>query len=130
DGTIPNSESNLYDSSILINESTQLKALAIRDGLRSNVTTFDYHLIDAPETPTFSIEEEVHHQSFKVEIIGSQAGEIYYTTDGSEPTIDSQRYKEPLNLNVSTNLRAIVVEDGLTSEVGEKHYKIIPRRVN
>ena len=39
-------------------------------------------------------------------------GEIYYTTDGSLPTANSERYEGPLVLFKTTVLRAIAIEDG------------------
>lgn len=42
----------------------------------------------------------------------SSEGEIYYTTDGSAPTIHSQKYTAPITLNTTTIVRAFSVEDG------------------
>lgn len=42
----------------------------------------------------------------------SAAGDIYYTTDGSVPTVSSTPYREPIPVDKTTILRAIAVEDG------------------
>ena len=39
-------------------------------------------------------------------------GEIYYTTDGSEPTKNSNLYRRPIVLNKSVTIKAICYEDG------------------
>lgn len=130
DGSEPTEESDTYNNSINIDQSTILKAVAFKDGKQSNVSTFDYQLSKKPDKPTFSIEEEAHSEAIAVEIIGSQAGDIYYTTNGEEPTSESTKYKEPIKINTSTQIRAIVVEDGISSEIGEKNYKIVPRGVD
>jgi hypothetical protein len=43
---------------------------------------------------------------------GEQDSEIYYTLDGSEPTIASTPYTGPITINVSTRLRAVAVAPG------------------
>lgn len=69
------------------------------------------------EKPTFS----------KVGIIGGATisisapkGEIYYTTDGSEPTINSTHYDKPFTTKKNFTVKAIAVADGWTnSDVAE-----------
>lgn len=39
-------------------------------------------------------------------------GEMYYTTDGSEPTMNSQKYTEPIKITETSTIRAIVSKDG------------------
>ena len=49
--------------------------------------------------------------------------EIRYTTDGSEPTSQSQLYKQALRLTKTTILRAVEVKDGeVASEVSTASY--------
>ena len=38
--------------------------------------------------------------------------EIYYTTDGTTPTIQNKKYSEPIHINASTILKAITVVNG------------------
>ena len=43
---------------------------------------------------------------------------IYYTTDGTEPTINSSTYKEPIRLDSNTVIRAVAYrKDGIPSDV-------------
>ena len=57
------------------------------------------------------------------------AGEIYYTTDGSVPTLKSTRYTGPVQVNETMVLRAVCLEEGklagdvytATFVVGETH---------
>lgn len=49
-------------------------------------------------------------QSVKVSLSGE--GTIYYTTDGSEPTVSSTRYAGPFELTATTAVRAIAVKEG------------------
>lgn len=48
----------------------------------------------------------------------SAGGTIYYTTDGSVPTKESERYEGPLSLRSTTVIRAVSIEEGkLPSEI-------------
>lgn len=47
-----------------------------------------------------------------VTVVLDSPGEIYYTTDGSLPTVKSLHYEGPLAIFQTTVLRAIAVEDG------------------
>lgn len=38
--------------------------------------------------------------------------EIYYTTDGSEPTQNSQRYNKPFEIKLETTVKALIIVDG------------------
>lgn len=57
------------------------------------------------------------------------AGQVYYTTDGSTPTVNSALYSEPITVDQSTVLRAMALEEGkwvsdiytATFVVGEEH---------
>ncbi len=51
---------------------------------------------------------------------------IHYTTNGSEPTAESQTYSDPISISESTTVRAIAVMDGMTdSPVSEAAYTIV-----
>ena len=50
--------------------------------------------------------------SVTVTVTNDQGGVVYYTTDGSEPTKESNVYTAPLTFTKTTVLRARIVEDG------------------
>lgn len=50
---------------------------------------------------------------------------IYYTTDGTEPTTDSEVYTEAITINEAMTIKAIAVKDGMTnSDVATASYTI------
>ena len=59
-----------------------------------------------------------------VSMSGPDGAEIHYTTDGSQPTAESQLYSEPFTLNASANVKAIAIKDGTASEVSTKGFAI------
>lgn len=130
DGTTPTENSKTYDQAISITTSTEIRAVAIKDGQSSNVGHFKYKLYDKLSAPTFSVESDDHFESFLLELISSPNVDIYYTLDGTEPTNSSMKYEEPLSIKKSTLIRAVAIKNGISSEISEKQYKIIPKGVN
>lgn len=62
--------------------------------------------------------------SLKVTITAAEGAKIYYTTDGTDPTVESTLYKEAITLTASTTVKAIAVEEGKnTSAVVSKAFK-------
>ena len=61
----------------------------------------------------------------KISITSEEGATIYYTTDGSKPTISSSVYSGPVEISKTTPLRAIAAVDGkLNSEVTTENYLI------
>jgi len=75
------------------------------------------------DKPSFSVEPGVFKPGESLTVELSAGGEIRYTTDGSEPTVKSTLYTEPLTLEDSTILRAISIEEGkVTSRIATASY--------
>lgn len=55
-------------------------------------------------------------------------GKIYYTTDGTEPTIYSKRYEKPIDIKKSTSVRAKILADGCLVNRSRTHTYIITNR--
>lgn len=84
-----------------------------------------------PAAPTFSPEAGTFTAAQDVTISTTTDGaEIYYTTDGSEPTTSSSKYSAAIPVNSSTTIKAIAVKNELSSSVAEATYTIeIPEPV-
>jgi len=76
--------------------------------------------------PRFSIASGDFSEPVTIEIFCSTAGaDIYYTLDGSEPSLDSQMYTGPIALNATTTIRAKAFKgDNYPSEIAEAVYTI------
>ena len=74
--------------------------------------------------PVISGDEEFDGKA-TVTITAEQGAKIYYTTDGSEPTEQSQEYTAPFDVTEATTVKAIAVKDGKASQVATKEFRPI-----
>ena len=117
DGTTPSAGSTPYSGPFdLTTSPTTVKAIAIRDGRPSDVTTQVLKIQLAP--PTISI------GATGLATLTAEAGAtIHYTTDGSTPTDGSPTYSGPVQLTNPQTIMAIAVRDGYdNSEVASDEY--------
>ena len=78
-----------------------------------------------PPRPTISPEGGTVFQSgLSISISCQEEGTtIHYTTDGSDPTVESPIYRR-FRINGKTHVKAIAVKDGMVSEVAEAEYAL------
>ena len=86
---------------------------------------------DKPETPVFSVAAGTYAQGQYVTITSTTTDAvIYYTTDGSIPSIAATQYTGPVHINNSCTLSAVAVLNGATySTVATVAYSIVRRIV-
>lgn len=109
DGTEPTSKSNLYTGPVELMKNCTVKAIALRNDYHdSPVTTYQLNvdnLICA--VPTFK------RTGNKLELSTATAGaSIYYTTDGTEPTTQSQKYDKAIDIQHNGTIKALTAMDG------------------
>jgi len=77
-------------------------------------------------TPTFTPEEGTYTEAQDVTInCETDGATIYYTVDGTEPTIESNIYTSPISLSETATVKAMATKDGmLASEVATALYTI------
>ncbi|MCM1554415.1 MAG: chitobiase/beta-hexosaminidase C-terminal domain-containing protein [Bacteroides sp.] len=132
DGSTPNEESARYTASgITINKTTTVKAVAMKeDWANSEVVEAEYTVVepvpDVCQTPQFSPEPGKVDKGTEVELYcGTEGAEIRYTTDGSTPTEESERYMEPIVINKTTTIKAIaMMEDYENSEIATGKFTV------
>lgn len=119
DGSNPTAASAVYSEPIRIDATTTIKAIAIVDGVSSDVTTKTLTKTSAP----VSVQAPVINgttpfsQSTTVSITAEAGATIHYTTDGSEPTAASRAYDEPFQLTATTTIKAVAVLQNTLSAV-------------
>ncbi len=129
DGSVPvrnEGTAEQFIKPMLVTESTTFKAVAYdaKTGSVNDAAELAYIIEKSGETaaPVFSKPEGTYGKAIEVELLAE--GDIYYTTDGSEPTTDSAKYESAVNVDKAMKLRAIAVADGKESEIAEAVYTI------
>ena len=65
----------------------------------------------------FSEGEALQEEAFELTLkSGLFGGEIYYTLDGSTPTLESEVYADPILIEAGTPVKATVVKAALSAE--------------
>jgi beta-glucanase (GH16 family) len=100
-GATPTSHSARYTGPIAVKSSEAIKAVAIVTGDKNSAIAEAMYKIDLPEAaePVFTPPGRVYLTSQKVKIEDASPGAaIYYTTDGSNPTPQSARYTDEIDV--------------------------------
>lgn len=75
--------------------------------------TFDNHsATPAAAAPTFSKEAGEFTEPFALTLSAAEGATIYYTLDGSVPTMDSEVYAAPIMISQTTTVKAVAHEEG------------------
>ncbi|WP_110113424.1 DUF6359 domain-containing protein [Bacillus sp. CGMCC 1.16541] len=120
---------NLFENPQLLGQKVQitgsLEAYFTVPGLK---TPTSFELIDDTKVKAVvaSRASGPVEEGAKVELsTGTEGATIHYTVDGSEPTVESSTYTEPLTINKETTVKAFAVKDGLeASSVNTFNYII------
>ena len=75
----------------------------------------------------FDVRKELHrdtltHQQTLV-LHALDNSPIYYTTDGSAPTTLSIRYKQPIDIDTTLQIKACIIREGVPTRVLNQHFK-------
>lgn len=103
-----------YSAPISVTSSATIQAIAVADGYASSVmanAAYTLQVTPAP-APTFSPASGTYTAGQSVSLSDAVSGAtIYYTTDGSAPTINSTVYTGPITVSSSGVVRAIAAAD-------------------
>jgi photosystem II stability/assembly factor-like uncharacterized protein len=113
DGTKPKASSPLYTKPISVSRTTTIKAIAVASGFsQSSVAGRTYTIEAKTAMPTFSPPPRGYWTTQSVTLAAAGAV-IYYTTDGSNPTTKSTRYKGvAIPVAKTTTIKAVAVAVG------------------
>nr|WP_301335080.1 chitobiase/beta-hexosaminidase C-terminal domain-containing protein [Holtiella tumoricola] len=128
DGSMPTKESLKYDESIVLEETTVIKAVATKEGMDDSAIVSQEVVVGKEvyvSEPTVVVSGIDTDKYRKVELITQTPdATIYYTLDGSDPTQASLIYTEAIVLNKTATIKAIAVKEGM-EESGVVTKKII-----
>ncbi len=128
DGTDPTEDSELYTTPILLEKGDYLiKAFFVNEnGIVSDIAVAEYHIVieKLPE-PTISVNSGEYEIPMDIEITDA-IGDVYYTTDGTDPSVTSTPYTGPIHMPLGESVfRFICIEeDGRTSDVVERTFQL------
>ena len=130
DGTTPTTASSVYSTAIAISQTTTVKAMAVKTGMtNSQVATAEYTInlpVPTVATPTFNPAAGTYTEAQNVTIAcATEGATIYYTLDGTGPTVNSTVYSAPIAISQTTTVKAMAVKTGMTdSEIASASYTI------
>ena len=127
-GTPPTVSSSIYAGTIIVSATETIEAMAAASGYSpSAVATAAYTInLPAAATPIFSPAAGTYSAAQSVTISDSTAGAtIYYTTNGSSPTISSAVYSGSIPVSATETIEAMATAGGhSTSAVTTAAYTI------
>jgi hypothetical protein len=129
-GTTPTTSSTVYSAPLIVSSSETIEAIAAISGLSTSATGVAAYTINLTQvaTPTFSPASGTYASAQTVTISSSTPGAtIYYTVNGSRPTINSATYTGPITVSASEQIRAFATATGfMNSVIGSATYTIAP----
>ena len=127
DGTEPTTSSTKYTGVITVDKSMTIKAIAVKENwINSEMMTAAYTITGTVATPVANPAVGTYTTAQTVTLSTTTEGaDIYYTTDGTEPTTSSTRYTAAISVAENTVIKAIAIIDNWTaSDVLEASYTI------
>lgn len=128
DGSAPTTDSH-KGSSVSVygepGEQVTIMAMAVADGSEKTTSfaTFTYTIMEKVAAPTSSVPDGAIFTKQSAVELQAETGKIYYTTDGTEPSVGSNLYKKNIVITEEVTIRAIAVAEDLeTSEISTFHY--------
>jgi Chitobiase/beta-hexosaminidase C-terminal domain/Legume lectin domain len=128
-GTVPTASSTKYTGPIAVSSTETLEAIAAATGETNSSVASAAYTINSPTsvaTPTFSPAAGTYTYAPSVTISDATSGAtIYYTTDGTVPTVSSTKYIGAITVSSTETVEAIAVATGnIESAVASVAYTI------
>ena len=120
DGSNPDVNDTVYTEPFKLYSNTTIKAVAIKDGVRSAVVSYSFRTYDVKEPVITS-----YGSTIIITNTDSVNARVYYTLDGSDPDDNDTLYTEPFTLNSNTTVKAVAILSGVKSDTVTYSYVAI-----
>lgn len=129
DGTAPTSNSQVYETPILLESGEYtIRAMFVNMyGVESDIETQNYYInLATPKSPDIDPDSGSYTEPYLIEAYHDGNTKIYYTMDGSVPDKHSNRYMNPIEMPYGiSNFSFVAIDDtGLSSEVVNRTYQL------
>ncbi|MBO6240813.1 MAG: chitobiase/beta-hexosaminidase C-terminal domain-containing protein [Butyrivibrio sp.] len=134
-GDDPNNGSIFYENAIVLDEAGEydIKAVCVNEyGLYSEIVQQSYVVEEgAPAAPEIMEPSGEYNQNTMIVAVAEAGSTIFYTTDGSDPTVESKQYISPITMPVGTSVFKFIAfnQEGESSEIVERQYHLIYTRL-
>ena len=127
DGTIPTEKSTKYSEPVEFTKDATVKAVAIKAGLENSpvsvatvsikektITETKIEYVDKTYCSAVTFTSEATEDGVKVTMATTtEDAAIYYTIDGTAPTVESTKYSEPVEFTKDATVKAIAIKTGI-----------------
>lgn len=125
DGTRPDERSSKYTAPILLEDGNYLvRAVYVNEnGVVSKIAEADYQItVEELEAPEINVDDGDYDTPVYITVTNDIEG-VYYTTDGTTPTMDSAHYTEPVPMPLGvSHFKFARLEIGRSSEIVERRF--------
>ncbi len=134
-GGDPDEGSILFENEILLDTdgTYNVKAVAVNSfGIASAVVQSEYIIEKgAPSAPEIMEPSGEYNQNTMIVAVAEAGCSIFYTTDGSDPTMESKQYISPITMPVGTSHFRFIAFDneGTGSEIVDREYHLVYTRL-
>lgn len=127
DGSVPDENSKIYTAPLFLESGDYtISAVFVNDyGIKSDVVSKSYHIsLEIPDEPEVDLYSGEYTEPKLISVTAQADCDIFYTTDGSEPTKDSVPYTGPIPMPLgTTHFRFVnISEEGVASDVVMRTY--------
>lgn len=132
DGSDPVTHGQVYEKAFLMEDQGTLELKAVcrnQYDLYSDVLQGTFIVkYQKPKMPTASPSSGNFQSPAVIELTGSEGSRMYYTWDGSVPTVDSQEYTGPISVPEGNNILSVILIDkhGMVSDILKCNYRYQP----
>ncbi|SFU47931.1 chitobiase/beta-hexosaminidase C-terminal domain-containing protein [Butyrivibrio sp. INlla21] len=134
-GDNPDNSGIPYEKEIVLDAEGEYKIKAVsvnKYGFLSAVAENTYTIeAGTPDEPIIMEASGEYSQNTMIVAVTEPGTSIFYTTDGSDPTMDSKQYISPISMPVGTSHFKFIAynNEGLCSEIVERDYHLVFARL-